>query len=137
MSFNKRKITKNIITSNLDNLKYISELTTSDGLIIDEWSDKFYKNFNFNFKKYNEIRELIISENNFKSNHRGMLSDDNFNKLKKLSNIFVNLKTNPDWVDIHLANSIIEETIPDDISGKLDLLINYFIEKINSKYEQR
>jgi hypothetical protein len=135
MSFNKRYIKKDIILSNIDNLKYISDLVKADALIIDNWSDKFYKNFDFEFKKYNEIRSLIISENKFDSNHREMLSDENFNKLKKLSNVLINLKTNPKWIDIHLANSIIEDTIPDDISGKFDLLVNYFIEKINSIYK--
>ena len=137
MSFNKRFIKKDIILSNINNLKYISNLVKADALIIDNWSDKFYKNFDFEFKKYNEIRSLIISENKFDSNHREMLSDENFNKLKKLSNILINLKTNPDWIDIHLANSIIEDTIPDDISGKFELLVDYFIDKINFKYEQR
>lgn len=135
MSFNKRYITKDIILSNIDNLKYISNLVKADALIIDNWSDKFYKNFDFKYKKYNEIRNLIISENKFDSNQREMLSDENFNKLKKLSNVLINLKTNPDWIDIHLANSIIEDTIPDEISGKFNLLVDYFIQKINSKYE--
>jgi hypothetical protein len=135
MSFNKRYIKAELIISSLNNLDYISNLVKADALIIDDWSDKFYKNFDFEFKKYNKVREEIILENKFSSNHREMLSDDKFNKLKKLSNIYINLKTNPDWIDIHLANSIIEDTIPDDISGKFELLVDYFIEKINSIYK--
>jgi hypothetical protein len=135
MGFNKRYIKKELILNNLDNLDYISNLVNADALIIDNWSDKFYKNFNFNFKNYNKIREKIIKDNIFNSNHREMISTDNFNKLKSLSNIFINLKKNPDWLDIHLANALLEESIPDDIIGKFDLLVNYFINKINLRYE--
>jgi hypothetical protein len=135
MGFNKRYIKKELILNNLDNLDYISNLVNADSLIIDNWSDKFYKNFNFNFKDYNKIREKIIKENIFNLNHREMLSTDNFNKLKSLSNIYINLKKNPDWLDIHLVNTLLEQSIPDDISGKFDLLVYYFINQINSIYE--
>jgi hypothetical protein len=135
MGFNKRYIKKELILNNLNNLDYISNLINADALIIDDWSDDFYKNFNFNFKEYNKIRNKIINDNIISSNHREMLSTDGFSKLKSLSNIYVNLKTNPNWLDIHLANSILEESIPDDISGKFDLLVDYFINKINLRYE--
>jgi hypothetical protein len=135
MGFNKRYIKKELILNNLNNLDYISNLVNADALMIDDWSDKFYKNFNFNFKEYNKIRNKIINDNIISSNHREMLSTDGFSKLKSLSNIYVNLKTNPNWLDIHLANSILEESIPDDISGKFDLLVDYFINKINLRYE--
>jgi hypothetical protein len=135
MGFNKRYIKKELILNNLNNLDYISNLVNADALMIDDWSDKFYKNFNFNFKEYNKIRNKIINDNIISSNHREMLSTDGFSKLKSLSNIYVNLKTNPNWLDIHLANSILEESIPDDISGRFDLLVDYFINKINLRYE--
>jgi hypothetical protein len=135
MGFNKRYIKKELILNNLNNLDYISNLVNADALMIDDWSDEFYKNFNFNFKEYNKIRNKIINDNIISSNHREMLSTDGFSKLKSLSNIYVNLKTNPNWLDIHLANSILEESIPDDISGKFDLLVDYFINKINLRYE--
>jgi hypothetical protein len=133
MGFNKRYIKKELILNNLDNLDYISNLVNADALIIDDWSDKFYKNFNFNFKNYNKMRNEIKDNNNY----REMVSTDGFNKLKSLSNIYINLKTNPNWLDIHLVNSIIEESIPDDISGKFDILVHYYIDKINLIYEQR
>ena len=134
MSFNKRYAKREIILSNLNSIDYISNITKADALIIDNWSDNFYKNFDFKYKKYNEIRNLIISENKFDSSHREMLAGENFNKLKKLSNVYINLKTNPNWVDIHLANSIIEGVIPDDISGKFELLVEYFIKKIDDYF---
>jgi hypothetical protein len=134
MSFNKRYINSELILNNLNNLDYISNLVKADAIIIDSWSDEFYKKFDFDFKNYNKIRDKIIKDNSIYSNHREMLLSDDFINLKSLSNIYINLKVNPDWLDIHLANSILEESIPDDISGKFDLLVDFFIEKINLIY---
>lgn len=132
MSFNKRFIKKDMIIKS-DNLNYIANLVNADALMIDDWSDKFYKSFNFNWESYNKIRENLISDNII-SSHVSLLHKD-FTNLKSLSNIFLNLRSNPNWIDIHLANSILEEPIPDDISGKFDLLVDYFIDRINLHFQ--
>jgi hypothetical protein len=134
MGFNKRFVKKEMIINNINNLNYISNLVNADALVIDDWSDKFYKNFDFNYKNYNDLRKNIISDTEIYSDNKRIIEHNSFIKLKNLSNIYINLKTNPNWVDIQLANSILEENIPDDISGKFDLLVNFFIEKIDNKY---
>jgi hypothetical protein len=134
MGFNKRFVKKEMIINNINNLNYISNLVNADALLIDDWSDNFYKNFDFNYKTYNDLRKNIISDTEIYSDNKRILEHNDFIKIKKLSNVYVNLKTNPDWVDIQLANSILEEIIPDDISGKFDLLVNFFIKKIDNKY---
>ena len=134
MGFNKRFVKKEMIVNNINNLNYISNLVNTDALVIDDWSDKFYKNFDFNYKNYNDLRKNIISDTEIYSDNKRILEHNSFIKLKNLSNIYINLKTNPNWVDIQLANSILEESISDEISGKFDLLVNFFIEKIDNKY---
>jgi len=134
MGFNKRFVKKEIIINNINNIDYISNLVNADALVIDDWSDKFYKNFDFNYKNYNDLRKNIISDTEIYSDNKRILEHNSFIKLKKLSNVYINLKNNPDWVDIQLANSILEESISDEISGKFDLLVNFFIEKIDNKY---
>jgi hypothetical protein len=132
MGFNKRFVKKEMIVNNINNLNYISNLVNADALVIDDWSHKFYKNFDFNYKNYNDLRKNIISDTEIYSDNKRILEHNSFIKLKNLSNIYINLKTNPNWVDIQLANSILEEIIPDDISGKFDLLVDFFIERINN-----
>jgi hypothetical protein len=134
MGFNKRFVKKEMIINNINNLNYISNLVNADALLIDDWSDNFYKNFDFNYKTYNDLRKNIISNTEIYSDNKRILEHNDFIKIKKLSNVYLNLKTNPDWVDIQLVNSILEEIIPDDISGKFDLLVNFFIKKIDNKY---
>ena len=46
-----------MILDNPNNISYISKLVNADALIIDSWSDKFFKNFNFKWKTYNQIRD--------------------------------------------------------------------------------
>jgi hypothetical protein len=135
MGFNKRFIKKDMIENNINDLSYISNLVNSDSLIIDDWSDKFYKNFDFNYNLYNKLRNDIISDTEIFSDSKKMLYHGNFTNLKKLSNIYINLKTNPSWVDIQLANSILEVVIPDDMSGKFDLLVDFFIKKIDNNFK--
>jgi hypothetical protein len=134
MGFNKRFVKKEIIINNINNIDYISNLVNADALVIDDWSDTFFKNFDFNYNDYNDLRKNIISDTEIYSDNKRILEHNSFIKLKKLSNVYINLKNNPDWVDIQLANSILEESISDEISGKFDLLVNFFIEKIDNKY---
>jgi hypothetical protein len=134
MGFNKRKISKEMIINNVNNLSYIEKLVNADALMIDNWSDNFYKKFNFKWEKYKELKLELINETRLYSDISQVLEHRNFEKMKFISNIFIELKTNPNWVDIHLINSILEEKIPDEISGNFDLLVNYFINKIDNLF---
>lgn len=140
MGFNKRYIKKDIIINNVDNVNYISNLVNADALIVDSWSDKFFKNFNFKWKTYNEIRKEIIDDTKLDSHHNGIINHQKYKDLFSLSNTFLNLKTNPHWIDIHLSHDILTSFrytpfIEDEISGKLDLLANYYIKLIDEFYQ--
>lgn len=146
MSFNKRYIRKGMILDNPNNISYISNLVNADALIIDSWSDKFFKNFNFKWKTYNQIREDINKETMFDSHHNNITNHDKYKDLFKLSNVLLNLKTNPSWIDIVLTQDILKEmdmkfvenqNPPEDISGKFTELVPYHIELIERYYEQR
>jgi hypothetical protein len=135
MGINKRFIDKSRILGNIGNLSYVSNLRRSDIVILmDDWSDNFYKNFESDFEKYQSLRSVIISDTMVYSNLETVTQHANFAELKKLSNILYNLKVSPEWVDILLANSILECKIPDDISGRFDLLVDFFIDRIDNYY---
>jgi hypothetical protein len=134
MGFNKRYITKDKIMANLNNLNYISKLVNADALIMDDWSKKFFDNFNFDYDVYQKTRDSLIFDIKDSSSIDFIKNNKNFIKLKNISNIFINLNTNPDWLDIHLANSFIEDVIPDNISGKFNNITEYFIKRISDEY---
>jgi hypothetical protein len=134
MGFNKRYITKDKIMANLNNLNYISKLVNADALIMDDWSKKFFDNFNFDYDVYQKTRDGLIFDIKDSSSIDFIKNNKNFIKLKNISNIFINLNTNPDWLDIHLANSFIEDVIPDNISGKFNNITEYFIKRISDEY---
>ena len=139
MGFNKRFIRKNMILDNVNNISYISKLVNADALIIDDWSDKFFKNFNFKWKTYNKIREEIIDSTKFDSHQNGIISHRDYKHLFNLSNTLLNLKTNPSWIDIQLSYDIlkdkIEISLPEDVIGKFDKLVEYHIKLIEDYYE--
>lgn len=142
MGFNKRYIRKGMILNNPENVSYIAGLVNADALIIDDWSDKFFKNFNFKWKTYNKIREEIIDVTKFDSHPNGITSHRNYKDLFKLSNVLLNLKTNPSWIDILLTYDILKEMdvefiekIPKNITGKFDELVPYHIELIERYYD--
>ena len=120
MSFNKRYIKREMIIDNINNLSFISSLVNSDGLIVDNWSNNFFKNFDFDFNTYQSKRLEMINNSTKQSG------------LKKLSNVFLNLKTNPTWVDISLVSEILN--LPIDKNKKINELANIYIEKIEEKY---
>ena len=133
MGFNKRYIHKEMILNNPDNVSYIARLVNADALIIDDWSDRFFKNFNFKWETYNKIREEIIDSHfNSITRHR------NYKHLFNLSNVLLNLKTNPSWIDIQLSYDIlkdkIEINVPEEEVGKFDILVEYHIKLIEDYY---
>ena len=142
MGFNKRYIRKEMILNNSDNVSYIAGLVNADALIMDEWSDKFFKNFNFKWKTYNKIREEIMDATRFDSHHNGITGHRNYKHLFNLSNTLLNLKTNPDWIDIQLSYDILKEKIemplvPAECVDKFDKLIEYHIKLIEDYYGQK
>ena len=144
MGFHKRYIKKEMILENVDNIPYVTRLVKADALIIDSWSDKFYKNFNFKWEKYQELREILNEDVKFWSMHSKTLEHENYPKLKNLSNVLLNLKTDPSWVDILLTTDILKEldmefvenqNPPKEINGKFTKLVPYFIKVIEEYYE--
>lgn len=142
MGFNKRYIRKEMILDNIDNLSYISGLVKADALIMDTWSRNFFDNFNFKWKSYNELRENLNEDVKFYSFHKPTLEHENYPKLKNLSNVLVNLKTDPSWTDILLAGELLDKMITDNIeippgiSGRFDPLVKWHIELIEKQYGQ-
>lgn len=150
MGFNKRYIRKEMILDNSENVSYIAGLVNTDALIVDDWSDKFFKNFNFKWKTYNKIREEIMEATRFDSHPNGITGHRNYKHLFNLSNTLLNLKTNPGWIDIQLSYdilielgydfSIIENSmngVPFEIAGKFDPLVEYHIKLIEDYYGQK
>lgn len=132
MGFHKRFITKDLILSQRD-FESIDSLLDADALIFDTWSSNFFKRFDENYKVYQEKRDTYIEENKFSSSY---LSTDGFDKYY-LSNVLINLKTNPNWLDIHLCiESFRPIEIPQSISGKFDLLCKFCIQLIENKLEE-
>lgn len=113
MSFTKKFIKRDNIINNIDDISKIVKLTNADSLILDKWSNNFFENFDFNWKKYNKNRD-----------------NSNKDELYKISNIYLNLRTNPKLLDIELISSILER----NIEGSLDEMINKSIDLIEDYY---
>jgi hypothetical protein len=134
MGFNKRYITKEMIMSNIDDESYIVNLTNADALIIDHWSSKFLKNFNYNYSEYQSIRESLNTQYRLSSNLSDIQNSIDFGRLKKLSNVFINLKRNPTWLDIILASEILNFKFEYSLSGVFNEMLNFALQKIEEYY---
>jgi hypothetical protein len=118
----------------MNNISYIKNLVNADALILDSWSKKFFDNFNFK-SNYQKIRRELNEDTKLSSNLEDTKNHNNFNKLKSMSNILINLKTNPQWVDVILVQEILDiKDIDVDRRGRFDLLVQDSIERINSIY---
>jgi hypothetical protein len=132
MGFHKRFITKDLVLSQRD-FESIDSLLNADALIFDTWSSNFFKRFDNNYKIYQEKRNNYIKENKFSSS---FTNTDGFDKYY-ISNVLINLKISPSWLDIHLCiESFRPIEIPQSISGKFDLLCNFCIQLIENKLEE-
>lgn len=107
MSFTKKFIKRDNILNNINDISKIKKMVNADSLILDKWSNNFFENFDFNWKKYNQNREIL-----------------NKNDLYKLSNVYLNLKTNPILLDIELTSSILEVSINGDLNEMIIESIN-------------
>jgi len=134
MGFNKRYITKEMIMSNIDDESYIVNLTNADALITDYWSSKFLENFNYKYSEYQSIRESLNTQYSLSSNLSDIQNSIDFGRLKKLSNVFINLKRNPTWLDIILASEILNFKFESNVSGKFNEMLNFTLQKIEEYY---
>jgi len=132
MGFHKRFITKDLVLSQ-KSFEDIEKLLNADALIFDTWSSNFFKRFDENYQLYQDKRNNYIEENYFSSS---FTNTDGFDKYY-ISNVLVNLKINPSWLDIHLCIEHFRPIeIPQSISGKFDLLCNFCIKLIENKLEE-
>lgn len=132
MGFHKRWITKDLILSQ-NSFDDIIKLFNADALIFDTWSSNFFKFFDENYELYQEKRNTYLEENRFSSAPPVTDGFDN----QYISNILINLKTNPSWLDIALCIERFRPIdIPQDISGKFDLLCNFCIFLIEKEFEK-
>lgn len=88
MGFTKRHITKDLILSNLDN---IEKLLDVDVISMDLWSNNFISDLS---PQQKNIRKQIIEEND---------SIFDYHLLDSLSEAIINLKTNPNWIDVEIV----------------------------------
>lgn len=91
----------------LENLEYdyINSLLKGNFRAADKWVINFFEHYNKNFFKYQSIRHNLIIDIN---NNPCLISTHiDFYKIMNLSNILVNLNTNPDWIDIILTARIL------------------------------
>jgi hypothetical protein len=125
MSFNKRYVRKEMILNKIDDVSYIFRLFNSDILIMDDWSNNFLKNFNYNCESLDKVRKQLID---------GVDYNDNYKKLFNLSNIFINLKTDPTLVDVKLTYDSLNKEIPNIelcelIESSIKLIDDYYSKK--------
>jgi hypothetical protein len=131
MGFHKRFISKELVLSQ-NNFEDIESLLKADALIFDTWSSNFFKRFDENYIEYQKKRQELIEKNKFAS----VFSNTNDFDKYHISNVLINLKTNPSWLDIHICiESFRPIEIPQTISGKFDLLCKFCIQLIETKLE--
>lgn len=132
MGFFKRFVTKDLILSQKSN-EDILHLLDADAIIFDTWSSNFFKRFDNNHQEYQDKRLKKIEENKFSSSYSDI---QDFNTYY-ISNILVNLKNDPCWIDIHVCiESFKPIEIPIGISGQFDLLCKFCINLIENKLEE-
>jgi len=131
MGFHKRFITKDTILYQ-KSFEDIERLLSADALIFDTWSSNFFKRFDEKYEEYQDKRNLISEEHKFKSSWPDVSTLDGY----YLGNILINLKLNPNWIDVQLCIETFRPIdIPQSISGKFDLMCNFCIQLIENKLE--
>jgi len=131
MGFNKRFISKDLVLSQ-KKFEDIERLFNADALIFDNWSSNFFQRFDEKYKEYQDKRNKINEDHKFKSSWPDVSTLDGY----YLSNILINLKLDPNWIDIQLCiENFRPIDIPQSISGKFDLMCNFCIQLIENKLE--
>lgn len=134
MGFNKRYITKDMILSCIKEGGDVNRLLRADALIMDNWSSRFFENYDTS-TKYREMRTELESQVRFSSNLNDTLNHKYFTKLRKLSNILENLIKDPSWTEVLLASSFnLVKEIPEECRGKFDKHKQFYIDAIINLY---
>ena len=134
MGFNKRYVKKDNILNSLNN-EYMSSYGKADALISDMWSSNFFKNYKWDYNKYEAIRNTILENTKFSSNLSDIENDSSFNKLKHLSNVLINLENNPTWIEVLLTSKILNIEVKEEDKGQFDKLVQICKESIKNKFE--
>jgi hypothetical protein len=131
MGFHKRFITKDLILSQ-KSFEDIEGLFNADALIFDTWSSNFFKRFDEKYEEYQDKRNQIEEDHKFQSSWPDVSTLNGH----YLSNILINLRLDPNWIDIQLCIETFRPIdIPQSISGKFDLMRNFCIQLIENKLE--
>jgi hypothetical protein len=142
MGFNKRYITKDSVLSCIKEGNDLNRLLRADALIIDNWSLRFFENYDTS-NKYKEMRDELEREVIFSSNLSDTINHRNFNKLRKLSNILENLIKAPSsgpinnthsWTEVLLAASFKLGEVPEEYRGKFEKHRQFYINAIINLY---
>jgi hypothetical protein len=132
MGFHKRFVTRDLIMG-CKSFEEIEDLLNADALILDSWSSNFVERLDRNHKEYQQKRLERIEESKLSSSFP---NTDTFDKLH-LSNILMNLKNDPNWLDIQLCiESFRPIDIPITIAGKFDLMCNFCLHLIETEFEK-
>jgi hypothetical protein len=128
VGFHRRYIKKDDILNNLSNI----DTYLNTNLILDNWSNEFYKDLSPNHRK---IRNRIVENQKLVSG----CPDTNLDyiKLESLSESLIFLSTNPNWVDIHFVKTKLGLITPIEISGKFDEQVNFCITEIINYYNNK
>jgi len=132
MGFHTRFITKDSILS-CKNFEDLDSLFNADALFLDDWSQKFVDKYDNNWQSYQTVRKEVIEKYELSSSFP---DTSEFNK-EKISNVLINLKNNPSWLDVQLCIEFFRPIdIPQTISGKFDLMCNFCIHLIEGEFEK-
>ena len=131
----KRHISKELILSHVDDFNFnsINQLTDADVFVMDIWSDNFLENYDYDHEEYQKLRSDIIDYTRFYS-YFDYSKNENYNRFKKLSNVFINLNNDPTWFDVSLALDILGIKIPDDKKGLFDYIVDICKKRIDENY---
>ena len=137
MGFNKRYLDKDKIMDTINSNGSISRLVNADSLICDSWSTRFMDNYDF--KKYQKLRDKLNNDVMFSSNLSNTVEHENFNKInniKNLSNILENLINNPSWVEVIITFQLLGDSdeVDGNSIGRFDKLRSKCINKIVNYY---
>lgn len=127
-----RYINRPMVVEKIEDLDYINLLFNSKITSKDFWSKSFENNYNKKYNHYNLLRDKVIKQTNNSSDKNIIIQNSNFKGLKYISNVYVNLKTNPMWVDNIVAIEMLRLDIPTVIVDSLDKTTEYVLERIEN-----
>lgn len=128
MGFNKRYLSKETILSNLSN---IDKLLKADALVMDMWSSYFVYDLD---PKQRDLRKVLLEDTKYDSGTQ-YLNHPNFHLLTSLSETMINLSTNPNFVDLHIASIKTNFKAKDSERGRLEALRDSAIKSIILYYD--